>query len=85
MLLELRARDVCCGLKLFRRSFFEMGPLHADGTLIDAELFARAELKGLRWLEVEVTRRPGRERRPLLRLARLPGAIGELRRLSRVV
>ncbi len=85
MLLEINARDVCCPLKLFRRSFFEMGPLHSDGSLIDAELFARAERKGLRWAEVEVPVRADRRHRPLLRPGRLPAAVAELRRLSRSV
>jgi dolichol-phosphate mannosyltransferase len=57
LLLGTRARDVDCAFKLFRRSFFERVELSSSGFLIDAELFARAELAGLRVVQLPVTHR----------------------------
>jgi glycosyltransferase involved in cell wall biosynthesis len=57
-LLGIRVRDVNCAFKLFRRSFFDAVHLSSDGFLIDAELYARARVAGLRWAQVGVQHRP---------------------------
>lgn len=56
--LGVRARDVNCAFKFFRRDFFEKVDLCSDGFLIDAELYARADRAGLRWAQGPVTHRP---------------------------
>jgi dolichol-phosphate mannosyltransferase len=56
--LGTRVRDVDCAFKLFRRSFFEGVELTSSGFLIDAELYARAEMAGLRVVQIPVTHRP---------------------------
>jgi len=56
--LGVRARDVNCAFKLFRRSFFEQVHLSGEGFLIDAELYARAQRAGLTWAQVGVPHRP---------------------------
>ncbi len=54
-LLGTQARDVDCAFKLFRRSFFERIELSSSGFLIDAELYGRANLAGLRVVQLPVT------------------------------
>lgn len=58
LVLGVRARDVNCAFKFFRRGFFEKVVLSSDGFLIDAELYARADRAGLRWAQGPVTHRP---------------------------
>lgn len=58
LVLGVRARDVNCAFKFFRRDFFEKVALSSDGFLIDAELYARADLAGLRWAQGPVKHRP---------------------------
>jgi len=55
--LGVRARDVNCAFKFFRRGFFEKIDLKSDGFLIDAELYARADSAGLRWVQEPVRHR----------------------------
>lgn len=55
--LGVRARDVDCAFKLFRRSYFERVRLSSQGFLIDAELYARASRAGLRVVQLPVTHR----------------------------
>ena len=57
-LLGLRVRDVNCAFKLFRKSYFDQVHLASEGFLIDAELYARADLAGLSWKQVGVQHRP---------------------------
>jgi dolichol-phosphate mannosyltransferase len=58
VILRLRARDLDCSLKMYRRSFLYMVTLASDGFQIDAEIFARAQAAGLRWAQVGVSHRP---------------------------
>jgi dolichol-phosphate mannosyltransferase len=58
LILRLRARDLDCSLKMYRRSFLYMITLASDGFQIDAEIFARAQAAGLRWAQVGVSHRP---------------------------
>jgi dolichol-phosphate mannosyltransferase len=69
--LGTRARDVDCAFKLFRRSFFDRVELSSSGFLIDAELYARAELAGLRVAQLPVKHRPRAAGRSSIR----PGAL----------
>jgi dolichol-phosphate mannosyltransferase len=70
-LLGTRARDVDCAFKLFRRSFFERVDLSSSGFLIDAELYARARIAGLRVAQLPVRHRPRAGGRSTIRPATL--------------
>ena len=83
LLLGTRARDVDCAFKLFRRSFFERVALTSSGFLIDAELFARARLGGLRVAQLPVTHRPRRAGSSTIRAATLWRSFNQLWSLSR--
>lgn len=58
MLLGVRVRDVNCGFKLMRTAFVQSLDLRATGALISAELLAKAQGRGARMMEVEVSHRP---------------------------
>jgi len=81
--LGLNVRDVNCAFKLFRKSFFEMVELSSDGFLIDAELYARARMAGLNWIQVGVTHRPRELGSTTVKLSTVFETLGELRRLKR--
>ena len=68
-LLDIRARDVDCAFKLFRRRFFDSVSLASDGFLVDAEIYARARRAGLRIAQLPVRHRPRRAGRSTVRLA----------------
>lgn len=70
-LLGTQAKDVDCAFKLFRRSFFERIELSSSGFLIDAELYGRANLAGLRVVQLPVRHRP----RPAGRSSIRPGTL----------
>ncbi|HPR64040.1 MAG TPA: glycosyltransferase family 2 protein [Thermoanaerobaculia bacterium] len=57
-ILGIRARDINCAFKLYRKEFLSMIPLTADHFVIDAEFFARAGIIGARVIEVPVTHHP---------------------------
>ena len=80
--LGVRARDVDCAFKLFRRSFFERVPLSSEGFLIDAELYARARRAGLRVVQLPVTHRPRAAGRSTVRWITVWRTLAQLRRLS---
>lgn len=54
----VKARDVNCAFKLFRRDLLEGSELRASGALINAELLALARRKGIKPVEVPVTHLP---------------------------
>jgi glycosyltransferase involved in cell wall biosynthesis len=81
--LGIRVRDVNCAFKLFRRSFFEVVDLSSDGFLIDAELYARAQRAGLRWVQQPVTHRPRTGGTTTVRVATIRQTLRELWRLRR--
>ncbi len=81
--LGVKARDVNCAFKLFRRSFFDRIELSSDGFLIDAELYARAQRAGLRWRQVGVTHRPRERGSTTVSLGTIFETLSELRRLRR--
>jgi len=85
LLLGVRARDVNCAFKLFRRSFFERVELSSDGFLIDAELYARARRAGLTWAQVGVTHRPRQGGRTTVRVRTISETLSELWRLRRTL
>ncbi len=58
LLFGIRARDIDCGFKLFRRELIDAGELRARGALISAELMARMAGRGARIREVEVRHLP---------------------------
>jgi dolichol-phosphate mannosyltransferase len=68
LLLGVRARDVDCAFKLFRRRFFDRVQLASDGFLIDTEIFARAERARLGIVQLPVRHRPRRAGRSTVRL-----------------
>jgi len=71
--LGVRARDVDCAFKLFRRSYFERVRLSSQGFLIDSELYARAARAGLRVVQLPVTHRA----RPGGRSSVRPATVGK--------
>lgn len=81
--LGVRARDVDCAFKLFRRSYFERVRLSSQGFLIDAELYARASREGLRVAQLPVTHRARRGGRSSVRPATVGRTLLHLWRLSR--
>jgi glycosyltransferase involved in cell wall biosynthesis len=56
--LGVGVQDVNCAFKVFPRTLVTDPPLTQDGASINAELLARARLRGLRVVEVPVTHRP---------------------------
>jgi len=83
--LGTRARDVDCAFKLFRRSFFERIELTSSGFLIDAELYARARLAGLRVAQLPVRHRPRAAGRSSVRPATLWRSVTALWSLVRAL
>lgn len=83
LVLGVRARDVNCAFKLFRRSFFDAVEIRSDGFLIDAELYARAKRAGLRWEQVGVRHRPREEGSSTVRPGTVLETLRELWRLRR--
>jgi len=59
-ILGIRASDINCAFKLFRREFITSIPLVAESFVINAEFFLRAKQRGARVAEVGVTHRPRR-------------------------
>jgi len=58
--LGIRASDINCAFKLFRREFITSVPLIAESFVINAEFFLRAKQRGARVAEVGVTHLPRR-------------------------
>jgi glycosyltransferase involved in cell wall biosynthesis len=83
--LGVRARDVDCAFKLFRRSFFERVILSSEGFLIDSELYARAARRGLRVAQLPVTHHPRIAGRSTVRLATVWRSLVQLARLARTL
>lgn len=84
-MLGTRARDVDCAFKLFRRSFFEHVGLTSSGFLIDAELYARAHLAGLRVTQLPVRHRPRLAGRSSVQPAALWRSFAQLWSLARAL
>ena len=82
-ILGIRARDVNCAFKLFRRSFFEKVRLSSDGFLIDAELYARAKRAGLTWVQVGVQHHPRQAGDGTVRFSTIFATLRQLRTLVR--
>ena len=83
--LKVRARDVNCAFKFFRRTFFEKLELKSDGFLIDAELYARADRAGLRWLQAPVRHRPRVRGTTSIHAGTVGETLRELRRLKKML
>ena len=56
--LGITVGDINSGLKLYRRRVFTGVELRSEGAFIDAEIFARAQRRGMTVKEVEVTHLP---------------------------
>lgn len=85
LVLGVRARDVNCAFKFFRREFFEAVELSSDGFLIDAELYARADRAGLRWAQGPVKHRPRVEGSTTVKVGTIQETLGELFALKRAL
>lgn len=85
LVLGVRARDVNCAFKFFRREFFEAVELSSDGFLIDAELYARANLAGLRWAQGPVKHRPRVEGSTTVKVGTIQETLGELFALKKAL
>jgi dolichol-phosphate mannosyltransferase len=83
--LGVRARDVNCAFKLFRRSFFEKVRLTSDAFLIDAELYVRAKREGLTWVQVGVRHRPRTGGQTTVRVGTITETLRELWALRRTL
>ena len=59
-LFRMSVRDVDCAFKLLPRQPFQEMPLRAEGAMVSTELLARAQKRGLRWVEVGVHHYPRR-------------------------
>ena len=60
----VRLRDVNCAFKLFRRSLLEGAELQCSGALLNAELLAAAQSRGIVPVEVPVAHFPRRQGEP---------------------
>ncbi|MFQ6049391.1 MAG: glycosyltransferase family 2 protein, partial [Phycisphaerae bacterium] len=58
LLFGMRLRDVDCAFKIFPKALFEQIELHSNGALIDAEVLAKARLRGYRVAQVGVHHYP---------------------------
>jgi len=85
LVLGVRARDVNCAFKFFRRDFFERVNLSSDGFLIDAELYARADRAGLRWAQGPVTHRPRTEGETTVKVGTIQETLRQLFRLKKAL
>jgi len=85
LVLGLKVRDVNCAFKLFRRSVFDRIELTSDGFLIDAELYARAQRAGLRWVQVGVTHRPREQGSSTVGVGTIAETLRELMALRRTL
>jgi dolichol-phosphate mannosyltransferase len=83
LVLGVRARDVDCAFKLFRRRFVVETPLVADGFLIDTEIFARARRAGRRIVQLPVRHRPRLAGRSTVRFAAIWQSLRSLAALRR--
>jgi hypothetical protein len=61
--LGIRARDVNCSFRLYRKSLLHMLDLASDGHIIKVEILAQVQRAGLRWSQVGITHRPRRHGR----------------------
>lgn len=82
-LLPIRARDIDCAFKLFRRSFFDKVRLSSTGFLIDSEIYARARLAGVEIRQLPVRHRPRRAGRSTVRFGAVGKSFRELLALRR--
>jgi len=62
-LFGVKARDINCAFKLFKRDLIADADLRSDGALINAEIFVAAGKKGVEPLEVAVSHLPRNEGR----------------------
>ena len=85
LLLGVRARDVDCAFKLFRRSFLERLTFSSDGFLIDAEIYARARLDGVRYRQLPVRHRARTAGRSSIRWSVVGRSLRELLELRRAL
>jgi len=83
--LKVRARDVNCAFKFFRKDFFQKIELKSDGFLIDAELYARADRAGLRWVQGPVRHRPRVEGSTTVKVGTIRETLSELMRLKKML
>lgn len=81
----IRARDVDCAFKLFRRSFLDSIRLASDGFLIDTELFARARQADKKVLQLPVTHLPRLAGRSTVRFGAVWSSARELLALRRTL
>lgn len=58
LLFGVKVRDVNCAFKLFRATVVQTMELTSPGALINLEIFALAQQRGYRFLELPVTHRP---------------------------
>lgn len=82
-LLGIRARDINCAFKLFRREFITDIPLIAESFVINAEIFLRARQRGLTVTEVGVTHRARERGTSSIRPAVVLKTLREMTRLWR--
>jgi len=85
LVLGVRARDVNCAFKFFRRDFFEKVALSSDGFLIDAELYSRADRAGLRWAQGPVTHRPRTEGETTVKVGTIQETLRQLFALKKAL
>ncbi len=89
--LGVRARDVDCAFKLFRRSFFGGVDgtggvvLTSQGFLVDSELYARARRKGMRILQLPVEHRARLAGRSTIRPATVGRTLVQLFELAGIL
>jgi dolichol-phosphate mannosyltransferase len=81
LLLGIRATDINCAFKLFRREFITGIPLIAESFVINAEIFFRARQRGLAVAEVGVTHRPRARGASTIRPAVVLRTLREMARL----
>lgn len=80
-ILGIRAADINCAFKLFRREFITGIPLVAESFVINAEIFLRARERGIGVAQVAVTHRPRKRGSSSIRLSTVPTTLREMVRL----
>ncbi|OGF66137.1 hypothetical protein A2757_00705 [Candidatus Giovannonibacteria bacterium RIFCSPHIGHO2_01_FULL_48_47] len=64
-LFKIRVRDLNCAAKLFRAEMIKSLPLSSNGFLVNLEIFALAQKRGFKFLELPVTHFPRLKGKPL--------------------
>lgn len=81
----LRARDIDCAFKLFRREIFDRIEIESDKYFVDGEILVKARALGLQAKEIGVRHYPRAAGRPKVRMSAVFSTLAEMARIRRSV